>query len=109
MAESPSENQEITAPPAPDIAIRTMASDTAAIKAGGGQILGTIVSADTDSKTRFGSGESVFKSQDAIRSTSDLSRSNTLKSLVIIIAIMVIAGVAALFGYSVLFPWLFKK
>lgn len=107
MAENSPENQ-ISAPPTPDIAIRTMASDIAAIKAGGGQIVGsTIVSAGIDEGRGRNIGGNVFKPQGATSGT--LAKSDSLKSLIIIVGIVVIAGAAALFGYFVLFPWLFKR
>ncbi len=112
-------DEEVKAPPASEVGIRTMASDIAAIERSGGQMTSQMAlekAAEVDSSQEVSVGEEA----EAPRDLSSLvfepgtemqppeGNSSRLKLVIIIVAVFVLGFASALIGYFVIFPWFLK-
>lgn len=107
------QNESVAPPPEPDIVIRTMASDIAALKQSGGQIASAldITAGIKEQRDERSLEEVVFKAQlDGAAGKADERETTPTSSKPLIIVLVIIIAVLVLFssGYFVIFPWLFK-
>jgi len=135
MEENPIQQKPISAPPAPEITIRTMESDIKAVEQGGGETVApqpftppefkpeepkietelNIPSYTGPEKAIFGPAtgispkEPLVSESMKIETESSKSRSSWWKIVAIIIGILIIIVGLGLLGYFVIFPWIFPK
>ena len=121
------QKQSIAEPPAPEITIRTMESDIKAVEQGGGEIVAPQPFTPPQFKPEepkiglefnipgyIGPEKPIFAPVSESKSVKigiepSQSRSSWWKTIAIIIGILIIIVGFGLFGYFVIFPWIFPK
>ncbi len=114
------QKKEVPAPPAPEISIRTMESDVKAIAQGGGEmpVAQTFPQPQENSEKKFGVAgyagleKPIFSPAPGILPKEDLAemageKSNWIKTLLIITAIIIGVAVAGFLGYFIFSNWIF--
>lgn len=135
MEENSIQQKPISAPPAPEITIRTMESDIKAVEQGGGEIVTpqhftppafkpeepkietelNIPGYTGPEKAIFGPATGIFPKEplasQSIKTETEPSKSHPSwwKTVAIIIGILIIIVGLGLLGYFAIFPWIFPK
>lgn len=114
------QKKEVPAPPAPEISIRTMESDSKALEQGGGEMPAqkTFLQPQENSEKKFGVAgyagpeRPIFSPASGILPKEDLAesakeKSNWIKPLLIIAAIIIGIVVIGFLGYFIFSNWIF--
>jgi hypothetical protein len=106
----------VSAPPSPEITVRTMDSDIKAIEQGGGEMIAPAKEPMTEIKLDIpgyiGPEKPIFAPTGAISTEQEQpleKKTNKWKVIGIIVGILIVLVGFGLLGYFIVSPWLFPK